>query len=73
MAAVRQTKKPQTFSDPKAMLRFLEEQDAWTGFVFDPTVTPERVREMMLACGVRPEENLFSRDIIHAKYPGEDQ
>ena len=55
MAAVRQIKKRQSFSDPKAMLRFLEEQDARTGFVFDPTVTAEKVREMMLACGVRPE------------------
>lgn len=38
------------------------------GFVPDPEVTPEKVREMMLAEGIRPEENLFSSDIIRMRY-----
>jgi hypothetical protein len=33
----------------------------------DPTVTVAKVRAMMLADGVRPEDNLFSRGIIAAR------
>jgi hypothetical protein len=33
----------------------------------DPTATAEKAREMIEACGVRPEENLFSRGIIAAR------
>jgi hypothetical protein len=72
MATVHRPNVSEWFSDREAMLKFLEEQDARTGFVFDPTATPEKVREMMAACGVHPEDNLFSRDIIQAKYPDED-
>jgi hypothetical protein len=61
------------FSDREAMLKFLEEQDTQAGFVFDPTATPEKVREMRAVCGVHPEDNLFSRDIIQAKYPDEEE
>jgi hypothetical protein len=71
MAAIRDPDESQGLTDREAMLRFLEEEDIRTGFVFDPTVTPEQVRELMLACGVRPEDNLLSRDIIQVKYPEE--
>jgi hypothetical protein len=73
MATVHSPKVSAWFSDKEAMLKFLEEQDARIGFVFDPMATPEKVREMMAACGVRPEDNLFSRDIIRAKYPDEEE
>jgi hypothetical protein len=33
------------------------------GIVGEP-VGVERLREMMAACGIKPEENLFSREII---------
>jgi hypothetical protein len=58
----------QWFSDKEALLRILEENDARTGFVFDPTATPEQIRELMRAQGIRPEDNLLSRDIIRARY-----
>jgi hypothetical protein len=73
MAAIRETDLDPPVSDKEVMLRLLEEQDARTGFVFDPTATPEKVRELMRACGVRPEDNIFSRDIIRAKYPDEEE
>jgi hypothetical protein len=52
------------------MLRkMLAEQDSRTGFVPDPAATALKGREMMLAAGVRPEDNEFSRDIIGRRDP----
>ncbi len=45
------------------------EMDLASGFVPDTTVTIERLHEMMLADGVRPGDNSFSRDIIRSRYP----
>jgi len=48
----------------KAVLRqILEAQDRQTNFVLDPTATPQKTRELMLAQGVRPEDNMFSCEI----------
>lgn len=48
----------------KAVLRqILEAQDRQNGFVPDPTATPQKARELMIALGVRPEENAFSCEI----------
>ncbi len=48
----------------KAVLRqILEAQDRQTGFVLDPTATPQKARELMLALGIRPEDNAFSCEI----------
>jgi excisionase family DNA binding protein len=54
-------------ADKEALRRILEQQDRLTGFVPDPTATGPRAREMMLANGIRPEENLASRDIIQMR------
>ena len=50
-------------ADKAALLKILEEQDKRTGFVVDLTVTPQRVREAMLADGIRPEDNEFSCEL----------
>jgi hypothetical protein len=55
------------YADKEALLELLEEQDRQTGFQLDRSVTPERVREMMLADGVRPEECIASREIIRMR------
>jgi hypothetical protein len=73
MTIVRESDVAHLLAHREAMLKFLEEQDARTGFAFDPTATPEKARASIRACGVRPEENLFSRDIIQAKYPEADE
>jgi hypothetical protein len=44
------------------------EKDARSGFSPDPTATPQRVREMMLADGIKPEDNAFSREILRERY-----
>lgn len=50
--------------------------NALMGFVPDPDATPQKARALMRAEGIRAEDNLFSRDIIRARYPdefGEDE
>jgi hypothetical protein len=71
MAVIRECEPRQWFADKAAAVRILEENDARTGFVFDPTATPTEVRELMLAQGIRPEENILSRDIVRARYEEE--
>lgn len=45
------------------------EMDARTGFVVDPAVTVEQLHTMMLADGVRPEDNILSHGILRERYP----
>lgn len=54
-------------ADKRELLRILEEQDVRLGLRHDPSITAVEVQAMMLADGVRPEENLFSRGIIAAR------
>jgi hypothetical protein len=54
-------------ADKEALRRILEEQNARSGFVPDPEATPQRARELMLADGIRPEDNEFSREIIQSR------
>ena len=44
------------------------ERDAQTGFVADPTLTAQKAREMMLADGIRLEDNAFSSEIVRLRY-----
>jgi hypothetical protein len=60
------------FSDKARLAELVDAVDAAAGIVFDPTATAHEARELMLAQGIRPEENRFSRDIIRTKYPDED-
>jgi hypothetical protein len=71
MAFADEPKLEEWFADKKGALRILAESDARTGFVFDPAATPEEVRELMLAQGIRPEDNVLSRDIIRVRYEDE--
>jgi hypothetical protein len=54
-------------ADKAALRKMLEAQNQRMGFVPDPTVTVERLHAMMLADGVRPEENFGSREIIRMR------
>lgn len=54
-------------ADKDELRRILEEQDKETGFVPDPTATAQRGRELIMACGVNPEDNEFSRGIIEMR------
>jgi hypothetical protein len=59
-------------SDRDALLKILDEYDRQSGFIPDPTATVEKLRAMMLADGVRPEENSASREIIRIR-EGEEE
>jgi hypothetical protein len=56
-----------SFVDKKAIQRIVAEQNRRMGFVPDPTATPQKARELMLALGIRPEDNLASSGIIAAR------
>lgn len=47
------------------------EQDRLENFTPDTDVTVEQVRAMMLADGIKPEDNVFSREIICQRYSEE--
>lgn len=55
------------FADKKSIQKLVAEQNIETGFVKDPEATPQKTRKMMLALGIRPEDNEFSRAIIAAR------
>lgn len=64
------------YVDKAWLLRAVTELETRIGFVPDPNATPEKAQELMRAEGIRPEDNLFSRDIIRTRYPdelGEDE
>lgn len=55
------------FLDKEPLRKIVAEQNERMGILPDPTATPEKARAMILALGVRPEDNLFSRGIIAAR------
>jgi hypothetical protein len=55
------------FLDKREIQKIVAEQNERMGFTPDPTATAEKAQEMMLALGIRPEDNLFSRGIIAAR------
>ena len=58
---------PPRLADKAALLKILEEQDRATGFVPVKFATSQKSRELMLACGVIPEDNLFSCELIRMR------
>ncbi len=65
--AILETKLKPLFVDKEKIRRIAAEQNAKSGFVPDPTATPQRARARMLAQGVRPEDCIGSIDIIEAR------
>jgi hypothetical protein len=62
---------PLRFADKRWVRRKIAEVNQRMGFVPDPDATPQKARELMVADGVRPEENIFSREIMRMRY-GDD-
>ena len=57
------TAKKPNLIDKVHIRMILEKQDQATGFVLDESATPQMARALMLAQGVRPEDNSFSCEI----------
>jgi hypothetical protein len=64
MATQPEIHPPIRFEDKEELRRLMDEFNKRTGFVPDPDATVERVHELMLADGIRPEDNAFSREIL---------
>lgn len=72
------TRKPDTCrgSDPYGvfdahrleMIELMRQIDAEAGVPEEPAISVEELREQMVASGIRPEDNLFSREIIRMRY-----
>jgi hypothetical protein len=67
MAQQSQTIGRANLADKRAIQKLVAEQNTEMGFVKDPTATAEKAQEMMLALGIRPEDNIFSCGIIAAR------
>jgi hypothetical protein len=72
MAIANGTDTRQWFSDKEALRELIDEIDSKGGIVGKPKMTAQELRAMLVAQGIRPEDNLLSRDIIRAKYPDEE-
>ena len=55
-------------SHRRAMIELAREVNARAGIVDDPSATAEKAQQMMRDLGIHPEDNLFSRGIICARY-----
>lgn len=55
------------FLDKKRLQEIVAEQNREMGFVPDPNATPQKARAMMIAAGIRPEDNLGSCGILAAR------
>lgn len=56
------------FANKAEVRRLVAEVNERIGFVPDPTATPQKAREMMLANGVRPEDNEATRELMRMRY-----
>lgn len=60
-----------TPADRQALVRRMQEIDAKAGVVDDPTMTIEKLHEIMHTLGIRPEDNGASRELMQMRY-GDD-
>jgi hypothetical protein len=67
MAAPAKKRLSDLFIDKTEIQKIVAETNRQMGIVPDPTITPQKVRQMMIDDGIRPEENLGSRGIIEAR------
>jgi len=58
-------------ADKGELRRLMAEQNEKMGFVRIPGATAQQSRDMMLAAGIRPEDNGASRELMHVRY-GDD-
>jgi hypothetical protein len=58
---------PVRLANKEELNRLMDEIEQRRGFVPDPAATIEKLREMLRAEGVRPEDNTFSREIIRMR------
>jgi hypothetical protein len=67
MTEVTQRPPRTLFVNKRVVQEVVRAQNEAIGFEPDPTATGETAQQLMLAHGIRPEDNLFSRGIIAAR------
>ncbi len=55
------------FADKAELAKVMREHNRLMDFVPDAGATIEGVRRMMFDCGIRPDDNEFSRSIVAAR------
>lgn len=68
MAIIEREINKSVFADKDEVRRLVAEVNARMGFVPDPTATVEKVRAMMQAEGIRPEDNAFTTELLRMRY-----
>jgi len=71
MAAPKPERRRVTDPHRLEMIRLMEEIDAKAGVPLKPSVTPVELQQRMLADGIRPEDNIGSRELMRMRY-GDD-
>lgn len=56
------------FADKAEVRRRVAETNERLGFVPDPTATVEKIRVMMAAEDIRPEDNAFTTELMRMRY-----
>lgn len=69
--AIAERKVRSLLADKGELRRLMAEQNEKMGFVRLPGATAQQARDMMLAAGIRPEDNGASRELMHVRY-GDD-
>jgi hypothetical protein len=67
MTLVPPTERQSMRMDKRMLQKAVAEMNREIGFEKDPTATAEKAQEMILALGIRPEENAFSSEIIRMR------
>jgi hypothetical protein len=67
MAIAKDTDRRGIVADKAAMREIIAAQNRAMGFVRVPGATAERAQALILADGVKPEDNVFSRGIVDAR------
>jgi hypothetical protein len=72
MATQPKIQPPVRFADKEALNRLMDEIEEQLGFIPDPDASPEKIRQLMLADGIQPEDNAFSREILRMRCGDEE-
>jgi hypothetical protein len=68
-ASIKTTVNPADMAiDKRKLQQAFDELNANMGFERDPQATAEEAQERMLAAGLRPEDCLFTRELIQMRY-----
>ena len=68
MAAIERKINESVFADKAKIQRLVAETSVRMKFVPNPTATIGKIRAMMLAENIRPEDNAFTTELMHMRY-----